>query len=103
KHVPIAAAGVEADEPVLPEIERLVGDRSEAKKAEARPQVPALAGNPQHTEKILAGKRREGIVRRGGKQIVVEKAEGLRPCRLHRIGPEPVERETVAAALAGLV
>src|SRR6266571_7894388 len=74
---PVRAAGVEPDEPILAEVERLVADAVEAEHAEPGPQEPALAGNANEPKEILRSERRERIVGRGWKQVVIEKSERL--------------------------
>ena len=95
---PISPAGVEANEPILPEIERLVLDGRKAEHAKAGPQKPARPRGADDAINVLAGERRERVVSSGRKDIVVDEAESFGLARCDEVVPSPVEHDPVRAA-----
>ncbi|UCI24485.1 hypothetical protein [Mesorhizobium sp. B2-8-5] len=98
EHFPIGSAGVEAGEPVEPEIERLAADGVEPKEAIAGPQIPSRACPAQIAVKRRVFKRFEGVAWLRREKVLVEESERGRRARLQDVAPHPIERRAVGPA-----
>jgi hypothetical protein len=82
---PVAASGIEPDEPILPEVERLMAHGSKAKHAEPGPKEPARPHLADHAINILLSEWRERIVEGCRKDIMVEETECRRFARTYHV------------------
>src|ERR1700730_18043357 len=98
KGTPISAAGIEADEPILPEVERFVFHGGKAKHAEPGPQKPARPRLPDDAVKVLDGEGCEWIVDSGRKDVMVNESECFRFACPYDILPSPIECDPMGAA-----
>ena len=98
KGTPISAAGIEADEPILPEVERFVFHGGKAKHAEPGPQKPARSRLPDDAVKALDSEGCEWIVDSGRKDVMVNESECFRFARPYDILPSPIENDPMGSA-----
>src|ERR1700730_10481676 len=98
KGTTISTAGIEADEPILPEVERFVFHGGKAKHAEPGPQKPARSRLPDDAVKVLGSERREWIVDSGRKDVMVNESECFRFACPYDILPSPIENDPMGSA-----